>query len=247
MTVTTVYADASDANIRKSGATYSTQHNATTANEVQNIATSYGEHLLTGATYEIYVLFFPFDTSAIAATDTISDAVFSFYKSGDAANADSDTLGIVQTKQATWNSLITADYNDRGDAVTNPTEGCTRQSYSAGASTGYMDFTLNATGRGWIARTGETKPATASATGKTQLAVRFGRDMDNSAPTGANYMQTRMADTAGTTSDPKLVVTHAAAASGPANLKTYNTNAKANIKTINTNAIANCKTLNTNA
>lgn len=35
--------------------------------------------------------------------------------------------------------------------------------------------------------------------------------------------------------------------SGPANLKTYNTNAKANIKTINTNAIANVKTLNTNA
>lgn len=35
--------------------------------------------------------------------------------------------------------------------------------------------------------------------------------------------------------------------SGPANLKTYNTNAKANIKTINTNPIANVKTLNTNA
>lgn len=36
-------------------------------------------------------------------------------------------------------------------------------------------------------------------------------------------------------------------ASGPANLKTYNTNTKANIKTINTNTIANVKTLNTNA
>lgn len=35
--------------------------------------------------------------------------------------------------------------------------------------------------------------------------------------------------------------------SGPANLKTYNTNLKANIKTINTNVIANVKTLNTNA
>lgn len=39
----------------------------------------------------------------------------------------------------------------------------------------------------------------------------------------------------------------APAVSGPANLKTYNTNVKANIKTINTNAIANVKTLNTNA
>lgn len=35
--------------------------------------------------------------------------------------------------------------------------------------------------------------------------------------------------------------------SGPANLKTYNTNAKANIKTMNTNPIANVKTFDTNA
>ena len=34
--------------------------------------------------------------------------------------------------------------------------------------------------------------------------------------------------------------------SGPANLKSYNTNLKANIKTINTNPIANVKSLNTN-
>lgn len=36
-------------------------------------------------------------------------------------------------------------------------------------------------------------------------------------------------------------------AAGPANLKTYNTNATANIKTMNTNAIANVKTFDTNA
>jgi len=34
--------------------------------------------------------------------------------------------------------------------------------------------------------------------------------------------------------------------SGPANLKTYNTNAKVNIKSINGNPISNCKSLNTN-
>lgn len=37
------------------------------------------------------------------------------------------------------------------------------------------------------------------------------------------------------------------AGSGPANLKSYNTNLKANIKSINTNVIANVKSLNTNA
>lgn len=35
--------------------------------------------------------------------------------------------------------------------------------------------------------------------------------------------------------------------SGPANLKSYNTNVKANIKSVNTNLIANVKSLNTNA
>lgn len=34
--------------------------------------------------------------------------------------------------------------------------------------------------------------------------------------------------------------------SGPANLKSYNTNLKANIKSINGNPIANVKSLNTN-
>jgi len=41
--------------------------------------------------------------------------------------------------------------------------------------------------------------------------------------------------------------TPAGGGAGPANLKTYNTNATANIKSIDTNLIANVKTLNTNA
>lgn len=43
-----------------------------------------------------------------------------------------------------------------------------------------------------------------------------------------------------------IVASFAPSASGPTNLKTYNTNTKSNIKTINTNAIANVKSLNTN-
>jgi len=42
-------------------------------------------------------------------------------------------------------------------------------------------------------------------------------------------------------------LTLSAVASGPANLKSYNTNVKANIKSINTNAIANVKSFDTNA
>jgi len=43
-----------------------------------------------------------------------------------------------------------------------------------------------------------------------------------------------------------LYATYTAAASGPANLKSLNTNLSANIKSVNTNLIANCKSYNTN-
>lgn len=50
----------------------------------------------------------------------------------------------------------------------------------------------------------------------------------------------------GTTNSSLMVAIYPEPASGPANLKSYNTNLKANIKSINTNLIANIKSLNTN-
>jgi hypothetical protein len=43
-----------------------------------------------------------------------------------------------------------------------------------------------------------------------------------------------------------IIAVQPPSASGPANLKSYNTNVKANIKSIDTNVIANVKSLNTN-
>lgn len=43
-----------------------------------------------------------------------------------------------------------------------------------------------------------------------------------------------------------IYATYTGGSSGPANLKTYNTNVKSNIKSINTNLLANVKTLDTN-
>lgn len=213
MTVTQVFADASDGAVRKEGAVYDTQHDATAGDSVLAASASlYTTFWKDGSTYYIYVGFFPFDTSGISASDTISAATLNVNKAGDAANADTQEIGVVQGNQATWNSLVVGDYDQRGSAINNPTEGATRLSYSAGAGTGYMTWTLNATGISWIARSGETKPAAASATGKTQLALRFSGDMDDAAPTGANYMLFSFQETTSTTSDPYLEVTHAAVA-----------------------------------
>lgn len=61
---------------------------------------------------------------------------------------------------------------------------------------------------------------------------------------GSKSSQTN--STGSNTGDHALIAIKGIASSGPANLKTYNTNAKANIKTMNTNPIANVKTFDTN-
>lgn len=210
-TVSTFYSDTGDGSIRASNASFSTARSATTGT-VQGGSSHYLScGLEGGSTYNFYMGFFMFDTSAIGASDTISDAVFSLYLVGDNAGTAGNQYGVTQSKQATWNSLASGDFDDRRDSISSGTEGATRKNRATGSTSGYEDFTLNATGRGWIARSGETKPASASASGKTQLSLAWAKDIDNSAPTTNDYNQVYSADQTGTSNDPKLVVTHSSA------------------------------------
>jgi hypothetical protein len=63
-------------------------------------------------------------------------------------------------------------------------------------------------------------------------------------PAGSATLNATMGSSSGYTAP--FALRPVGAASGPANLKSYNTNLKANIKSINTNLIANVKSLNTN-
>lgn len=213
-TVSTFYASTADGNVRYSNTSFATARSATTATEVQNSASGYISCGKEGSNYNFYIYFWPFDTSAISASDTISAATFSVYLAGDNTNAGSETLTVCQSKQGTWNSLTTSDFDDRRDSINGGAEGGTRVALPAtGPTSGYFDIALNATGISWIARSGETKPASASASGKTQLACGFGRDLDNVAPTAIDGYQVYSADDTGTSRDPKLVVTHSASVS----------------------------------
>lgn len=205
-TTSTFYSDAGDISIRKANATWSTVRSATAGDSTVNTSPTYVGWEKEGSVYNGYQPFHMFDTSTISASDTISSATFSIYLNGDNAVADSQQLSIANSTQATWNSLGTGDFDQRGS-----TEGCTRVNCPTGATSGYLDFALNSTGMGFVARSGETIPGSASASGKTQLAIRWSSDLDNSTPTNRTYMQIRMSEAAGTSSDPKLVVEHAAA------------------------------------
>jgi hypothetical protein len=201
----TKYSETADATIEVNNAVWNTAHDATTGNLFDQTA-SYiqGEYNAGGPNYIIQRMFQMFDTGSELASDVvISAGVFSLYDSGSADSTNG--IGIVQSTQATWNSIIAGDFDQCG-VVDNPTEGATRiSSFDANA---YNNWTLNATGRGWIARSGETKPGSASASGKTQLGVRFAKDIDDATPTVRDYRQFYMADETGTTKDPKLVVTY---------------------------------------
>ena len=146
--------------------------------------------------------FFLFDTSGLTGSASISAATFSIYadQKGDENNDSHGFWNVVQSNPASNTALSTADYDQCGDAVTSPTKGASDVDTTGITINAYIDFALNATGIGWISKTGVTK-----------LGVRNGQDMDNANPGNSSdgqYLHVLFAETASTTSDPKLVVTY---------------------------------------
>lgn len=157
-----------------------------------------GERSASGGNYAVYRLFFLFDTSALTSKANISDATLTL--NNDGTNSGTQTVSIIQTSPASNTSLATGDF----DALTldSPDEGVdSRVSMSSGDNA----FSLNATGIGWISKTGITK-----------LGARSNRDIDDTTPpdTPRQYNQVSMADTTGTSSDPELVVNYSLPSGG---------------------------------
>lgn len=148
-----------------------------------------------------------FDTAAIADSDTVTAGVISYYDAGGSTsqplNGSSHSIVICQSNPALTSTLAVADFDTASNTVDTPTEGGTRVDFSSyiGSAT-YKDLTLNATGRGFISKTGISK-----------FGFRPASDVDNVEPTAqaGAYSGWRVynADYTGTSRDPKLVVTHA--------------------------------------
>jgi hypothetical protein len=216
MADTDIYVDSGDASVTKfanSSAPYWDEaHDATsgTAGSALMRIRSYDD----GATFaEIGRGFLMFDTSSIPAAATISAASLNVY--GNTTNVDDDDaqayISVVQTFQATWNTIIGGDFNQCGDATDNPTEGIDvgdREAISGISTVAYTVIPLNSTGIGWIAKSGETKPVGASASGKTQLGLREGHDIEDVVVVGQNRVVFHHQETAGTSQDPYLSVTY---------------------------------------
>lgn len=141
-----------------------------------------------------------FSTGAMGSGATVTAAILSIWptakSNGD--NDGDDWLNVVQSSPASNTAITTADFDQCG-AVSNPTEGATRIDLGSISTGAYCAWTLDATGRGWI-----------SATGITRLGLREGHDCLNSpiADNSTNSIDIIEAENAGTSSDPKLVVTY---------------------------------------
>ncbi len=134
-----------------------------------------------------------FDTSALG-TDTINSATYSVAnRDTDSVTDDSDSITIVEFTGS--NPPIVGDL----DLFGSTSGGSLAISSFETVDGTYTNIDFNATGEGFINKSGVS-----------DLGLRTQKDIDNTQPSGANYLRIYVADEAGTTKDPKLVVVHSA-------------------------------------
>lgn len=177
-------------------AAYATAHDAATGTIVDGNGTAilYHYNTISGGTYYIARALINWDTSAIPDGDTVSSATISLMPK--AINSTAKSTAIVTATGASDNDYTTADYD--GGTTTRVATDVAWTAYTLNA---YYDFSLNASGIAQISKTAASK-----------FFVRTAADVDNTAPTTDDSLGFYSADTAGTTSDPKLVVVHSVAA-----------------------------------
>ena len=213
----TVYSGAGDGHVvRSTSVGWDDVHDGTSGTDVatSSVNGTVGASKFTykeTTTWTIYRMFLPFVTSSIPSDATITSATLNVYVETQPFNADNDGLDyitVVQTDQATHTTLVLADYNNAG-ATNNPTEGIAtgQRKDLMGMATGTLSFTLNATGLGWIKKSGQSSACSATA-GISCFGLRQGHDTADLEPSGLNSVRISLSETSGTTQDPYLSVTY---------------------------------------
>jgi hypothetical protein len=197
-TTTTVFADTTDGSITSEKNVYATAAGAGGTLYLNNPDTTVltvGQEVFPGPTYEVYEAFVQFDTSSIDDGDTIDSAVLSL----DGNDNHSTTDFTAEAAVYDWGtSVTTADWRTATQlgALTRVATFA-----SSGYSSGYNAFTSDAA---FVSNVNKT--------GATRLIVFSARHRTTTTPPDQEYIFFSTADTAGTTSDPKLVVNHTVAA-----------------------------------
>lgn len=194
-TVSTFYSDAADGHIESGNATYATARSGGTLGTNSAIASLYIGQYKPGD-YQCIEGFISFDTSALTDSDTISNAALGLYGSGNFSTTDFTIEARVQD----WGATLTAADWVAGADLSAKTRVATFAT-SGFSTSAYNDFTED----------GTNFQSNVNKTGTTYLILVSDKLVSGTAPTGDEFVGVYSADTSGTTQDPKLVVTHAAA------------------------------------
>ena len=149
-----------------------------------------------GTVYNIWREFLVFDTSLIpnGAAITSASLVVNFPDLFTAGAGPYGDVGLVQTTQASTDTLVIGDFDQCG-TVDSPDEGSPRVAFSV---VGEKTFTLNATGLAWLNKGGIT-----------QLGLRCDLDLDDTTPVdGVTETEVDINTRWITDSQPKLVVNY---------------------------------------
>lgn len=197
MATATFYTSFSDGHIVKDNANYTTCHDAATGGVSYGNTSEYIGQRLTGGSYWIWRFFVFFDTSSIADDATIISATLTFYTSINKDDVDTDFSIVIRNGMPDYphDALAVGDYlysHYSGDGGSINTANVSATQYAANV------IDLNATGLGWINKTGTTK-----------LALISSRDIDSLIPDGDEYFSIRARSAiSGTFLAAKLVVTY---------------------------------------
>ena len=206
-TTVTFYPAAGDGYVYNDNTNWDTGHDATSGVVSSYTGTTFytGNGKASATSYRIRRAFLPFDTSSLPDDAVISDAKLKTYINSKLNNDNDgdDWVTVVQTSQPSNTALANSDF-DLAGSINNPTEGVDtgeRKDITSVSTSAYLTFNLNATGKGWVNKTGFTK-----------LGLREGHDVIDSPFTGTsgqnNYLIIRAGEYSGTSSDPKLEITY---------------------------------------
>lgn len=163
-------------------------------------------------------VFVPFITSSIPSGATITSGTFNYYVTSASDNYGIGALDLVQTSQATHTTLATSDYDATGASLASDAQPLITGSITTSA---YNSMTLNATGRGYVKRSGEASACSGTA-GITCLGLEEDRDFSNNplfcdggTPSTSYTMQVTMStsENTGTSQDPYLSITYTVSSS----------------------------------
>lgn len=163
-----------------------------------------GSDITSGPLYGLFRGFTLFDTSALPDGATITDVTISLYVNTtyNTDNDGNDWVNVFQASTVNNTSIVIQDFDTASQTLDSPVELSTRRDISSGITTGaYNDWVLNADGITTISKTGITK-----------FGWREGHDVINETPAQlvdeTEGFNLNFAESAGTTTDPRLVVTY---------------------------------------